>query len=335
MHCKSKNDESVRIGDDCRKHEKIGKAAAHTGCRLCPHNCGADRASGERGLCGAAGLKIARAALHKWEEPCLSGWDEDADSRRGSGTVFFSCCALKCVFCQNKEISHGGFGLEITAKQLSDIFLSLQEQGAYNINLVSPTPYSNEIIRAVSLSRKNGLKLPVVWNTSGFETVFNIRELSDTVDIWLPDFKYWDSNLGEGYSGVKNCREVSALAIAEMVRQKPAAVFDENGIMTSGVLVRHLVLPTHTQDSKRIISYLYESYKDSIYVSIMRQYVPFGDLSGFPELNRRITDSEYDEVVEHAISIGLENGFLQESESAEESFIPPFDLTGVPLNKPQ
>ena len=291
-------------------------------CNICPRNCNVDRGTAT-GFCGMTDtVKISRAALHMWEEPCISG-------KKGSGTVFFSGCNMKCVFCQNKEISTGGFGKEITVERLADIFLELQEKGALNINLVTPTHYTVQIIQAVKLAKSKGLRLPVVYNTSSYEKVETLKKLEDIVDIWLPDFKYTDNAAAKRYSGADDYVEVSRAAIAEMTRQQPHCVFDDEGIIQKGVIVRHLVLPGQIQAAKDAVKYLYESYGDNIFVSIMSQYTPCTDLENYPEINRRITEEEYDRVVDFAVDIGLENGFLQEGESASESFIPPFDLTGV------
>ena len=291
-------------------------------CNICPRNCNVDR-SVSKGFCGMTDtVKISRAALHMWEEPCISG-------EKGSGTVFFSGCNMKCVFCQNKDISTGGFGKEITVERLADIFVELQKKGALNINLVTPTHYTLQIIEAVKQARKKGLTLPIVYNTSSYENTETIGLLKDTVDIWLPDFKYTDNAAAQRYSKSADYVEKAKDAIDEMVKQQPECIFDDEGIIQKGVIVRHLVLPGQIQAAKDAVRYLYEKYGDSIFVSIMSQYTPCTDLGDYPEINRKITQEEYDRVVDYAVDIGLENGFLQEGESASESFIPPFDLTGV------
>lgn len=291
-------------------------------CNICPRNCNIDR-DDSVGFCGMyERVKISRAALHMWEEPCISG-------DKGSGTVFFSGCNMKCVFCQNKEISTGGFGKEITVERLADIFLELEEKGALNINLVTPTHYTLQIIDAVKLAKSKGLALPIVYNTSSYEKVETIKILADTVDIWLPDFKYMDNAAAHRYSKAADYVENAKAAIDEMVRQQPQCIFDEDGIIQKGVIVRHLVLPGQVQAAKEAVEYLYNRYKDSIFISIMSQYTPCTDLESYPEINRRITQEEYDQVVDFAVEIGVENGFLQEGESASESFIPPFNLEGV------
>jgi len=291
-------------------------------CNICPRNCNVDR-SEKTGFCSMTDtVKISRAALHMWEEPCISG-------EKGSGTVFFSGCNMKCVFCQNKEISTGGFGREITVERLAQIFIELQEKGALNINLVTPTHYTLQIVDAVKLARKQGLTLPIVYNTSSYEKPETIKLLKDVVDIWLPDFKYIDDTAAERYSKAKDYVAYAMAAIDEMVKQQPECVFDDEGIIRKGVIVRHLVLPGQVQAAKDAVEYLYNRYGDRIFISIMSQYTPCTDLEGYPEINRKITPEEYDEVVDYAVEIGVENGFLQEGESASESFIPPFDLTGV------
>lgn len=292
-------------------------------CRLCPRQCGVNRTLGQTGFCSADDkLKIARAALHFWEEPCISG-------EKGSGTVFFSGCTLGCVFCQNYDISSKAFGSEITINRLAEIFLELQEKSALNINLVTPTHYVYHIIEAVRLARKLGLFLPIIYNTSGYETEQTIELLNGTVDVYLPDFKYMNGAFAKKYSAVEDYPTYAKLALKKMVEQVGECVFDDDGIIKKGVIVRHLMLPTLSKDSEDVITYIYNTYGDSVFLSIMNQYTPFGTLESFPELNRRITVQEYDAAVDFAISLGLENGFIQEGETADESFIPPFDLEGV------
>ncbi|MEG1782361.1 MAG: radical SAM protein [Oscillospiraceae bacterium] len=291
-------------------------------CNICPKNCDVNRKV-QRGFCSMSNrVKISRAALHAWEEPCISG-------DKGSGTVFFSGCNMKCVFCQNKEISTGGFGKEISIEHLCDIFLELEEKGALNINLVTPTHYTLQIISAVKAARAKGMSLPIVYNTSGYEKVETLKMLEGIVDVYLPDFKYFDGNTALKYSGAKDYPQVAIAAIREMVRQKPTCIFDENGIITSGVIVRHLILPSQTGAAKDILEHLYSQYKDNIFISLMSQYTPCTDLSEYEEINRKLTKSEYDEVVDYAIYLGVKNGFVQDGQAADESFIPPFDLEGV------
>lgn len=293
-------------------------------CTLCPRNCRADRLHGKTGYCGqTAEMKAARAALHMWEEPCISG-------ETGSGTVFFSGCQLGCVFCQNHNIALGKTGQTITNERLVEIFFELKAKGANNINLVTPTHFVPQIAQALREADRQGLALPIVYNTSSYENVDTLRILEGLVDIYLPDFKYYDESISKRYANASDYADQAKKAIAEMVRQAGNPVFDEEtGLMKKGVIVRHLVLPGQAEDSKKIIRYLYETYGDAIYISIMNQYTPVNELTKFPELNRTLTEAEYDEVVDYAISLGVENGFIQEGETAQESFIPEFDLEGI------
>ena len=288
-------------------------------CRLCPRNCGADRMSGNVGFCGADNrIKIARAALHFWEEPCISG-DE------GSGTVFFSHCTLKCVYCKNYSISTKNKGKFVTENELSDIFLDLQGQGANNINLVTPTHFVPQIITALDIAKKKGLILPVLYNTSGYETPETIRLLNGYVDIYLPDFKYFDNALAEKYSSAKNYAEIAKSAIRMMFEQVGKCEFDERGIIKKGIIVRHLMLPGQDADSKKIIEYLHKEYGDDIFISIMSQYTPLSTIpEKFPELKKPIATEDYDKLLDFAVDLGVENAFVQEGESASESFIPEF-----------
>ncbi len=295
-------------------------------CDLCPRKCLVDRKKGEKGICGQTeNLKVARAALHFWEEPCISG---DA----GSGAVFFSGCPLHCVFCQNENIANGTVGKEISVERLAEIFLELQEKGANNINLVTPGHFVPQITKALDLAKQEGLKLPIVYNTSSYETVETIKRLEGYVDIYLPDFKYMSPGLSKKYSHAPDYAEVAKAAIAEMVRQTGKAVFvngDEDNLILRGTIVRHLTLPGCMEDSMQILKYLHETYGDTIYISIMNQFTPLSNLEKYPELNRKITDEEYETLVDYAIDIGIENGFIQEGDTAEESFIPAFDCEGV------
>lgn len=287
-------------------------------CILCPRNCGVNRIEGNIGFCGAGkNIKVARAALHFWEEPCISGLD-------GSGTVFFSNCTLKCVFCQNRKISSKGMGEEISADRLAEIFLDLQSQGALNINLVTPTHYVLHIIEALETAKSGGLKIPIVYNCGGYEKASTIRLLKDYVDIYLPDFKYFSNELAMKYSCADNYFKYASESLAEMVSQTGKAVFDENGIMKSGTIVRHLMLPKHLFDSKKVLDYLYKTYNDDIYISIMNQYTPFGDLDKYPELQSKVPDDYYNCLVNYAVDLGITNAYIQNGETASESFIPEF-----------
>ena len=291
-------------------------------CSLCPRMCMADREI-TTGYCGVKNtLRVARAALHFWEEPCISG-------EEGSGAVFFTGCNLRCVFCQNYQIARAEQGKEITIERLAEIFLELQEQKANNINLVTATHYVPQVVLALKDAKKNGLSIPVVYNCGGYESVETLKMLEDLVDIYLPDFKYVDTERAKRYSHAENYPEVAKAALAEMVRQQPEAVFDERGIMTRGVIVRHLLLPGGIKDSKAVVKYLFETYGDQIYISLMNQYTPLPHVAEYPEINRKVKKFEYDRLVDYAISLGVENGFIQEGETAEESFIPAFTNEGV------
>lgn len=294
------------------------------GCRLCPRECNADRAKGEIGYCGESNdLRVARAALHMWEEPCISG-------ETGSGTVFFTGCPLKCIFCQNNTIANGSVGKSISSERLAEIFLELQKKGACNINLVTATHFIPQIIPALKLAKTDGLSIPVVYNCGGYEKVETLRLLDGLVDIYLPDLKYYSPKLSTRYSNAPDYFEKASAAISEMVRQTGTPIFDEaTGLMKRGVIVRHLILPKRLADSKKIMSYLYNTYKNDIYVSIMSQYTPMGTFPDMPELNRRVSHKEYNALVDYCLELGIENGFIQEGEVASESFIPPFDLEGV------
>ena len=292
-------------------------------CKLCPRECNVDRGLDKTGFCKVPNhIKVARAALHFWEEPCISG-DE------GSGTVFFSGCNLRCVYCQNRKIAEGVYGKNITVDRLAAIFLELQDKGANNINLVTPSHYVLQIIKALEMAKEQGLTLPVVYNSSAYEKVETLKLLEGYVDVYLPDFKYMDRRLSGKYSKAEDYSVVAKRAIFEMVRQVGAPCFDDRGILQKGVIVRHLVLPGYTQDSKKIIKYLYDTYGNGIFISILSQFTPLSYLSEYPELNRKITEEEYEDVVEYAIEIGVDNGFIQEGDVAEESFIPDFEGQGV------
>lgn len=301
-------------------------------CNLCPRGCNVDRDL-KSGYCGMTSqIKVARAALHMWEEPCISG-------ENGSGAVFFTGCPLRCVFCQNYQIAKGNDGKPITIERLADIFLELQDKKANNINLVTPTHYVPQIIKAIDLSRSKGLKLPFVYNTSSYENVETLKMLEGYIDVYLPDLKYKNAAFAKKYSNAPDYFEKATVAIAEMYRQvgspqffekeEAAALGIETDTMKKGVIVRHLLLPGLKEDSKEIIQYLYETYHDDVYISIMNQYTPLKQVEKIPELNRTITPKEYDEVVDYAIDLGIENGFIQDGETAKESFIPEFDYEGV------
>ncbi len=291
-------------------------------CTLCPRNCGVDRTT-NTGVCGTTDkIKIARASLHCWEEPCISG-------AMGSGTVFFSGCNLSCVYCQNKKISHENFGITVDKERLCEIFFELKERGAHNINLVTASHFLPDVLSAIELAKARGIGIPFVYNTSSYEKVETLKQCDGLIDIFLPDFKYIEKESAKKYSGAPDYPEVAKAAIDEMVRQQPTPVFSEDGMMTKGVIVRHLMLPERLAESKKIIKYLYEKYENNIFLSIMNQYTPVGNLDAFPELKRRVKDSDYEKLIDYALALGVENAFTQEGGAAEESFIPDFDGFGV------
>lgn len=283
------------------------------------------REDGQKGYCGADDrMVVARAALHMWEEPCISG-------NCGSGTVFFSGCSLKCIYCQNYDIAHMERGKEVTISELSSLFLSLQEQGAANINLVTPDHYVPQICEAVSLARGKGLILPVVYNGSGYEKKEVIEALSQIVDIYLTDFKYMDSELAKRLSAAPDYPEVAKEALAAMVESTGEPVFDVHGMMQKGVIVRHLLLPGHKKNAREVIRYIHDTYGERVYLSLMNQYTPFErlkDRTGCEELCRKVTKREYESVVDYALSLGINNAFIQEGDTAKESFIPSWDVDG-------
>lgn len=292
-------------------------------CLLCPRKCGINRSTGQTGVCGVSSeIKVARAALHYWEEPCISG-------KRGSGAVFFSGCSLHCVFCQNREISDGKEGKVISKERLSDIFMELADKGANNINLVTPGQYIPDIVWAVNNAKSRGMKLPIIYNTSGYENVTELKLLEDIVDVYLPDFKYMDSTLSAMYSRAKDYPSVAKQALSEMVRQLPDVVIDDaTGLIQKGVIVRQLLLPGHVNDAKAVLKYLYDTYHDHVYISMMSQFTPIA-LKDYPEINRTVTKREYERLVNYALEIGITNAFIQEGDVAKDSFIPAFDCEGV------
>ena len=287
-------------------------------CNLCPRKCGVNRNNGELGFCKAGNkIKIARYSLHMWEEPCISG-------ENGSGTIFFSCCNLKCVFCQNHSISIDNNGKEITIDRFVEICLKLQEMGANNINLVTPTMYIPLIKEGLIIAKEKGLSIPIVYNSSGYESVEAIKELDGLIDIYLPDFKYYDDKLASSFSMANNYCLIAKDTIKEMYRQVKKPIFKDD-IMVRGMIVRHLLLPNHVNDSKKIIKYLFDTYKDNIYLSIMNQYTPVVKIEKYKELNKTVSNDEYDELVNYACDLGISKAFIQEGETCKESFIPDFN----------
>lgn len=291
-------------------------------CTICPRNCGVDRNT-HVGFCGVSeSPKVAKAFLHMWEEPCISG-------PHGSGTVFFSGCNLKCIFCQNYSISQEGFGKEITTEQLVRIFLSLQEKGAHNINLVNPTHYIRPIKEALLSAKSKGMDIPVVYNSNGYETLEGLKYMEGLVDVYLPDLKYWESETAKKFSMAPDYFEIASAAVKEMYRQVGAPVLDESGIIKKGLILRHLILPGYAVESIKILEWIKENLPGDVYVSLMSQYTPYYKASCHPEIGRRITRREYEKVLNRFIKLELENGYIQERGSAVEEYIPDFNLEGV------
>ena len=302
------------------------ETASLSHCELCPRRCGANRAAGAHGVCGADdSFKIARAALHYWEEPPISG-------ERGSGTIFFSGCPLKCVYCQNHEISTGGFGIEVAPGRLVEIMLELQEQGAHNINLVTATHYAHLLPTAIGEARRRGLSIPIVYNTSGYEREEAVAELADLVDVWLVDYKYADADLGRALSHVVDYPETAARALSRMcaaVAARGGELVDADGMMRRGVIVRHLVLPGHADDSCRVLDRIWDVAGD-VPISVMNQYTPNERMrASGGELSRAVMEDEYEFVLDHADDVGFTQMFWQEGGAVDESFTPAFDTTGV------
>ncbi|MBR5535283.1 MAG: radical SAM protein [Clostridia bacterium] len=289
-------------------------------CTLCPRECNIDRNSGT-GYCGEGStLNLTRAALHMWEEPCISG-------SNGSGTIFFRGCSLKCIYCQNFSIAHNKGGKDISITDFSDICLNLQKTGAHNINLVTPTHFVPHIVEGICLAKEKGLSIPVVYNTSGFEKAETVKLLNGIVDIFLTDFKYIKSETAKKYSNAEKYVDYAKASLSEMVKIAPYPVI-KNGIMQKGVIVRVLLLPDHLIETKMIIKYLYDTYGDNIYISLMNQYTPIKE-HPYKNLNRTVTDYEYKSLIDYAAHLGIKNAFIQKGETAKESFIPSFDLTGI------
>ena len=286
----------------------------YTECRLCARSCGANRSEGKAGFCKMTDkIYIAGADLHFFEEPPISG-------TRGSGTVFFVGCSLGCIYCQNREISRGSCGIQLSVHELANEFLSLKNRGAHNINLVTPTHYIPSIREAVAIARERGLNLPIVYNTSSYETSESLDIIRDSVDVWLPDLKYYKKETSSKYSFANDLPDVSRRAIEKMVSFAPEAKFSSDGIMTSGVIVRILLLPGHVAEAKLNLKYLADSFGDKIYISLMSQYTPIGDMPA--PLDRRVTRREYSELVDYAVKLGIENAFIQDISSASDVYIP-------------
>ena len=287
-------------------------------CTICPHNCKVNRNNGQIGRCRSGNkVKIALASVHNYEEPCISG-------KNGSGTIFFSNCNLSCIYCQNYKISQLGKGYELSVEELANIMLEQQEKGVNNINLVTPTMYAYQIIEAIKIARKNGLNIPIVYNTNGYENVKTIQDLNGYIDIYLPDLKYYSNELSKKYSKVDNYFKYTTEAIKEMYRQVGCPVFDENGIIQKGLIIRHLVLPNHFQNSKHVLKWIKENMPEDTYVSVMAQYFPTYKAKEDDLINRKLTKKEYKEIEEFLYTLDLRNGYMQELGEHEEEYVPDF-----------
>lgn len=288
-------------------------------CNICPHNCEINRLNGEVGRCKATDkVKVALASIHNFEEPCISG-------EKGSGTVFFSNCNLRCIFCQNYKISQLGLGKEISIEELADIFIDEQNKNVENINLVTPTMYVYQIIEAIKIAKSKGLYIPIVYNSNGYENVETIKKLKGYIDIYLPDLKYSNDKISYKYSGIKHYFESATAAIKEMYNQVGNPVLDENGIMKKGLIIRHLVLPNNLQNSKDILKWINDNIDKKVFVSIMAQYFPTHKSNQFPEINRKLTKEEYEEIEDYLYSLDLDNGYIQELGEHEEEYVPDFE----------
>lgn len=292
-----------------------------TKCEICPHNCKVNRLNGNTGRCKCNDkVKIALSSLHYYEEPCISG-------ENGSGTVFFSGCNLNCKYCQNYEISQLGKGIEITIEELADIFIKQQKNKANNINLVTPTMYVYQIIEAIKIARENGLHIPIIYNSNGYENIKTIQKLKGYIDVYLPDLKYYDDKLGLRYSGIKNYFEYATKAILEMQKQVGAPQFNENGMIEKGLMIRHLVLPNQIENSKKILKWIKTNIDENVYVNIMAQYFPSYQARKIEDLNRKLTKKEYEEIENFVYKLDIKNGYIQELGEHEEKYVPDFNLT--------
>ncbi len=292
-------------------------------CKLCPRKCSINRLAGELGFCNASmDIKIANVSLYYWEEPCISGVS-------GSGAVFFSNCNLECVFCQNYKISHEGTGKTVSIHRLSEIFLEHQTRGALNINLVSPTHYVPQIIEALKLAKNKGLNIPVLYNSNGYENINTIKALRGFIDVYLPDLKYYDDKYAIRYSKAPNYFNTACEVITEMVSQVGEAKFDHYGIIESGVIIRHLMLPGLLFDSKKVIDFIYNFFHDDVYISLMNQYTPMNNSASYPEINKILNPNHYDALINYCLTLGITNCFIQDSGTSSKTFVPNFDLSGI------
>lgn len=291
-------------------------------CTVCPRNCKVDRNISE-GFCRSGALvKVAKAYGHMWEEPCISG-------NNGSGTVFFSNCNLRCVFCQNHDISQEDIGKEISTERLSEIFLEQQERGLHNINLVNPTHYVPQIKEALKKAKEKGLKLPIVYNSNGYEGIESLKSLEGFIDIYIPDLKYFDDKYSLKYSKAPNYFAIASAAINEMVRQTGSPIFNEEGIMQRGVIIRHLMLPGLLFDSKKVVDYIYKTYGDEVYLSLMNQYTPMFKAADYPEINKYLNPEHYEALIDHCLDLGYKNAFIQDTGTNTTAFVPDFNLQGI------
>ncbi len=290
-------------------------------CEICPHNCKANRLDGKMGRCKCNDkVKLALASVHHFEEPCISG-------KNGSGTVFFSGCNLNCKFCQNYEISQLGKGVEISIDELADIFIKQQSKGVHNINLITPTMYVYQIMEAIKIARKNGLNIPIIYNSNGYENVQTIKDLEGYIDVYLPDLKYYDNEIGLKYSGIKNYFQYASKAILEMYNQVGSPKFDKNRIITKGLMIRHLVLPNNIENSKKVLKWIKENINEDVYINIMAQYFPTYKAKDIKELNRKLTKEEYEKIESFVYELDIKNGYMQELGEHEEEYVPDFNLS--------
>ena len=290
-------------------------------CEICPHNCKANRLDGKMGRCKCNDkIKIALASVHHFEEPCISG-------KNGSGTVFFSGCNLNCKFCQNYEISQLGKGVEISIDELADIFIKQQSKGVHNINLITPTMYVYQIMEAIKIARKNGLNIPIIYNSNGYENVQTIKDLEGYIDVYLPDLKYYDNEIGLKYSGIKNYFQYASKAILEMYNQVGSPKFDKNRIITKGLMIRHLVLPNNIENSKKVLKWIKENINEDVYINIMAQYFPTYKAKDIKELNRKLSKDEYEKIENYVYELDIKNGYMQELGEHEEEYVPDFNLS--------
>lgn len=290
----------------------------YNNCHLCPRECGVNRNQNEKGFCReTSDIMVGRADLHYWEEPCISG-------DNGSGTVFFAGCSLGCVYCQNHQLSRGEKGVKTTEDELSDMFLQLQNEGAHNINLVTAEHFAPGVRNAIIKAKEKGMTIPVILNSSGYVKESTIDYLSDVIDIYLVDFKYMDSILAKKYSYAEDYPSVAKRAVEKMFEYKNELRFGEDDMLKEGIIIRHLCIPGHTQDTKDVIEYLYGKYKDNVKLSIMSQYTPMPECEKYPEINRKLTETEYENIIDFCLSLGIEDAYIQEGDAAQESFIPEF-----------